>query len=393
MSANEQSIPLWRDDRFWKIALQILAVLVAIAVFSLLGHNLNVNMAREGKELGFDFLGSQASFAIGSDNLTGYDPSDPVKGSYFQVMLAGFVNTVRVVVLGIILTTILGIVAGAASFSENWLLRKIGQVYVEIARNIPVLVQLLFWYLAVFAKFPRADDRLSFFNLIYASKRGIYIPWPGEAGRFWSCAAILIVGAIAAFLIWQWRTKLMVEGGQSGQPQAIALWAIAAISGLILLFGLGWQFPTEPEEVGQIEGGLRLTLEFSALLVGLVVYTAAFVSEIVRAGIQSVAKGQWEAARALGLHSDLTMRLVVFPQALRVMIPSLNSQYQNLSKNSSLALAIAYPDIYSVSNTTFNQTGRPIEVMILVALTYLVMNAVITVGMNQLNRTVQLRER
>ncbi|MGK7927833.1 MAG: amino acid ABC transporter permease [Spirulina sp.] len=392
MSANERSIPLWRDDRFWKIALQILAVLAAIAIFTLLGYNLNVNMQRAGIKFGFDFLQSQASFAIG-ESLINYDPSDPVAGSYARVMLAGLVNTLRVVVLGIILTTILGIAAGVASFSDNWLLRKISQVYVEIARNIPILVQLLFWYLAVFSKLPRPGDRFSFFGIFYASKRGLYMPWPGEAGRFGICAAVLVVGAIAAIFVWRSRTKAIVEGGESGQNQAIVLWVMAIVAFLILLFGLGWEFPHEPEEVGQIEGGLRLTLELSALLVGLVIYTGAFISEIVRAGIQSVAKGQWEASRALGLRSNLTMRLVVFPQALRVIIPPLNSQYQNLAKNSSLALAIAYPDIYSVSNTTFNQTGRPIEVMLLIMVTYLLMNMVISFSMNQLNRSVQLKER
>lgn len=392
MTVNEQSIPLWRDDRFWKIALQILAVLAAIAIFTLLGYNLNVNMQRVGIEFGFDFLQSQASFAIGED-LTNYDPSDPVAGSYARVMFAGLINTLRVVVVGLILTTIVGITAGVASFSDNWLLRKISQVYVEIARNIPILVQLLFWYLAVFSNLPRPEDRLSFLGMFYASKRGLYFPWPGEVGRFSICAAVLIVGAIAAFFVWRSRVKAIVIKGESGQNQSMILWAITAISVLILLFGLGWQFPQEPTEIGEIEGGLRLTLEISALLVGLIIYTGAFISEIVRAGIQSVARGQWEASKALGLKSNLTMRLVVFPQALRVIIPPLNSQYQNLAKNSSLALAIAYPDIYSVSNTTFNQTGRPIEVMILIMTTYLLMNMVISLSMNQLNRSVQLRER
>ena len=184
----------------------------------------------------------------------------------------------------------------------------------------------------------------------------------------------------------------METQGASGQPQTIALAVIGIVSIFLFFFGLSWEFP-QPTEAGGVTGGLRMSLEYAAILAGLVFYTGAFIAEIVRAGIQAVSKGQWEAGRALGLDAGKLMRLIVFPQALRVIIPSLNSQYMNLAKNSSLALAIGYPDIYSTASTTFNQTGRPIEVFILIAATYLTINLVISLAMNSLNRAVQLKER
>ncbi|MEC4850435.1 MAG: ABC transporter permease subunit, partial [Jaaginema sp. PMC 1079.18] len=336
-AAQEHSIPLWRDDRFWRIVLQVLAIVVVVSIVSLLWHNLTVNLTRQGTEFGFNFLNTQASFAI-QESLIPYDPS---KDSYGRVLLAGLLNTIRAIIPGIILATVLGIAVGVASFSENWLLRKGSEVYVEIIRNIPLLLQLYFWYRAVFTQFPNPADRFAWFNSIFLSNRGVFMPWPALTRSLLAWVAVIVVGAIAAVLLWKWRTKLMVESGQSGQPQMYALSVLAIAAVLIVIFAFGWQAPTEPNP-GVFRGGLRLSIEFSALLTGLVVYTAAYIAEIVRAGIQSVAKGQWEAARSLGLKSGLVMRLVVFPQALRVMIPPLNSQYMNLAKNSSLAIAIGY---------------------------------------------------
>jgi general L-amino acid transport system permease protein len=337
-------------------------------------------------------------------------------------------------VLGIIFTTIVGIVIGIFQFSDNWLLRKGSELYIEIVRNTPLLLQLFFWYSAVFSQLPVPDERLGFFDALYLSKRGIFMPWPAATPQLWMTLLVLVIAIAVGFFLWRWRIHLIVEQGQSGQAQLWGLWVIAIGSILIVLFGLGWVFPQEviPDplefEAAQIESftqcvaeryqveitnpgaaefeqysrclwtgdfqfGLRLSLEFTALLVGLVIYTGAFIAEIVRAGIQSVAKGQWEASRALGLHSDLAMRLVVFPQALRVIIPPLNSQYQNLAKNSSLGAAIAYAELYNVANTTYNQSGRPIDVMLIIAATYLSINMVISLTMNWFNRAVQIKER
>jgi len=384
---KKQTIPIWRDERFWRIALQILAVLIFVGIVALLMGNLNRNLAQQGNNFGFGFLKNEAGFSI-SETLIPYKPKDP----YSQVLLAGLANSLRVMILGMILTTIVGVLAGIASFSENWLLRQLNRVYVEVVRNTPLLLQLFFWYFAVFFSLPKPQDMIKLPGPIFMSKRGIAIPWPANTLNVWIGLLVLGIGIIVAIFIWRSRIQLMTEKAESGQPQLIALIIIAIISILIIIFGLGWQAP-KIIATGGTEGGLNLTLELSALLTGLVFYTGAFIAEIVRAGIQSVPKGQWEAAKSLGLKSGLVMRLVIFPQALRVMIPSLNSQYMNLAKNSSLAIAIGYPDLYAVANTTYNQTGRPIEVFLLIMAAYLSINLIISLSMNLLNKTVQIKER
>lgn len=384
---KNSKIPLWRDERFWGIALQIIAIVIFVAVIVIMISNLNRNLVQQGTKFGFSFLDNEAGFNI-SETIIPYEAKDP----YSQVLLAGLVNSLRVMILGIILTTIVGILAGIASFSENWLLRNLNRVYVEIVRNTPLLLQLFFWYFAVFFGLPRPQEKLELPGPIFMSKRGIAIPWPENTVNVWLWLIVLVVGAIAAIFIWRWRNKLMTEKAASGQSQIIALITIGIMELLIIIFALGWQAPIA-RETGGTEGGLNLTLELSALLVGLVFYTGAFIAEIVRSGIQAVPKGQWEAAKSLGLKSGLVMRLVIFPQALRVMIPPLNSQYMNLAKNSSLAVAIGYPDLYAVANTTYNQTGRPVEVFILIMAVYLSINLTISLCMNFLNKSVQLTER
>lgn len=385
---SEQKTPLWRDDRFWRVTLQLLAVVATIALISLLVHNLNVNMQRSGIKFGFDFLETQASFAIGESII----PYDPAKDTYGRVLLAGLLNTLRVVVAGIVLTTLLGILVGVASFSDNWLLRKSSEVYVEIVRNVPLLLQLFFWYKAVFSQLPQPQERIALPGAIFMSNRGVFLPWPAVNWLLAAWLGVLVAGAIAAAFLWRWRTTVMVERGESGQVQLMALWGIGIGAIAIIILALNWQAPQEIQP-GFIQGGLRLSIEFAALLAGLVFYTGAYIADIVRAGIQSVAKGQWEAARAVGLRPGLIMRLVVFPQALRVMIPPLNSQYMNLAKNSSLGAAIAYPEIYNIANTTYNQSGRPVEVMAIIMITYLLINLMISLVMNQFNRMTQLKER
>jgi general L-amino acid transport system permease protein len=382
----DQKVPLWRDDRFWKIALQVLAVVVIIVIFTLLGLNLSRNLQQTGSAIGFSFLNSTAGFSIG-ESLIPYQATDPYK----QVLLAGLVNSLRVMFFGIILTTLLGITAGIAYFSDNWLLRKITVVYVEIIRNTPLLLQLLFWY-GVFLQLPNVANKITLPGPTFLSQRGVYIPWP-SGNMVWLWLGMLVGLAIAAIVIWRWRIKIIVEKGASGQAQLIALGVIGIMALLIILFGLHWQAPQVSETGTSITGGLRLTIEFTTILLGLVVYTGAYIAEIVRSGIQAVPKGQWEAARSLGLKSGLVMQLVVFPQALRVIIPPLNSQYLNLAKNSSLAIAVAYADLYNVANTTFNQSGRAVEVMLIIMAAYLTIDLLISLSMNLLNRSVQLKER
>lgn len=377
---------LLRDERFWKIAFQVITLVVVASILSYFLINLNANLAQQGTSFGFGFLSNQAGFSIGESVLE-YRPNDP----YGKALFVGFVNTITLVLAGIVLATTMGIAAGVASFSQNWLIHKISRAYVGLTRNVPLLLQLFFWYFAVYGILPRPQEQLNIGGFLLASKRGIYIPWP-SSGAFLLWLAVLVALAVAAFFVWQWRVKVIVEQGATGQTQLMILGGFLVAGLLIFFVALGWQ-PPEPQEGGGATGGLRLSREYVASLTALVFYTGAFIAEIVRAGIQSVSKGQWEAARSLGLASGLAMRLVVFPQALRVIIPPLNSEFMNLAKNSSLAFAVAYPELYSIANTTFNQTGRPIEVFLVLMATYLTINLIITLGMNTLNNSVQFKER
>ncbi len=378
---------LLRDERFWKIAFQIITLIVVIGIFAFLIGNLNQNLARQGTAFGFDFLRNPAGFSIG-ESAVEYLPNDP----YWKALAVGLSNTITLVAAGIVLTTVVGIAAGVASFSTNWLLYKLSRVYVGLVRNVPLLLQLFFWYFAIYGTLPRPENQINFLGLTYLNNRGVYIPWPSSAQLALLGIVTIVIGTGIAFYLWQWRTRLRVETGRGGQAQLIGLAVLGVIALLILTLGLNWQAP-QGVEGGGVTGGLRLSREYVASLTALVFYTSAFVAEIVRAGIQSVSKGQWEAARSLGLQPGLVMRLVVFPQSMRVIIPPMNSEYMNLTKNSSLAFAVAFPEIYSVANTTYNQTGRPVEVFLILMATYLLICLGITLVMNQLNRAVQFKER
>lgn len=384
--SQPKKVPFYRDERFWRVFIQVLALLAVIGLVSLLIYNLRQNMQRAGISFGFNFLTNAASFGIG-DLPIPYNPANP----YWRALLVGMVNSIRIMISGIILTTVVGITAGVASFSENWLIRQISKVYVEITRNTPLLLQLFFWYFAVFFSLPRVENKIELLGSVYLSKRRIAIPWPDNTGSVWISVGLLVALLIGAILIWRSRTQKMIQTGSSGQTELFILAAIGMSAIALFLFALNWQFPTSPDP-STIEGGLQLSIEFSALLFGLVFYTGAFIAEIVRGGIQSVAKGQWEAARSLGLKPSLVMQLIIFPQALRAILPALNSQYLNLAKNSSLAVAIGFPDIYSVSTTTFNQTGRPVEVFLLIMTFYLLISLSISFVMNLFNSLIQLQD-
>ncbi|NEQ34426.1 MAG: ABC transporter permease subunit, partial [Leptolyngbya sp. SIO4C5] len=373
---------LLRDERFWKIAFQVIVVAFVVGILTFLIGNLSSNLEAQGTVFGFEFLSNPAGFSIG-ESVVEYRPQD----AYGKALFVGLLNTLVLVVAGIVLATLVGTAAGIASFSTNWLVYKISRAYVGLVRNIPLLLQLFFWYFAIYGGLPQPADQINFLGLAFLNNRGVYILWPEVGLRLWLGLAALVIGAIAAFGVWRQRTHVMVEQGEPGKTQLYILWAILAAM-LIIFLGLGWRLP-EAVEGGGVVGGMRLSREYVASLSALVFYTGAFIAEIVRAGIQSVSKGQWEAARSVGLVNNLVMRLVVFPQAMRVIIPPLNSEFMNLAKNSSLAFAVAYPEIYAVANTTYNQTGRPVEVFLVLMGTYLVINLIISLGMNQLNQAVQ----
>jgi general L-amino acid transport system permease protein len=462
---------LLRDERFWQIALQALVLVLVVTAGSYLFGNLNRNLIQSGTRFGFDFLKNPAGFAIGED-MVGYRAQD----SYGKVIQAGIINSFRVMIVGVILATVVGVTAGIASFSNNWLVNKISRAYVGLVRNVPLLLQLFFWYLAVYLSAPRAANQIVLpseqLSWVVMSNKGINIPGPSFSSELWVglmllllallllgllwqsvmafvqgrfaaglagwlsravnaavIVAVLVVdyfllfsnseedrlyfkGAIWALfssakglwvialmalatlvvLLWRRRTQMMLEQGQDGRLLLGAIMGIVLAALAIILFAFGWKAPTLIAG-GGAAGGLRMSMEYAAMVTGLTFYTGAFIAEIVRAGIQSVSRGQWEAARSLGLSPDKIMQLVVFPQSLRVIIPPLNSEFANLAKNSSLALAVGYPDLYSVANTTFNQTGRPIEVFIVMMATYLTINLLISINMNQLNNAVQFKER
>jgi general L-amino acid transport system permease protein len=302
------------------------------------------------------------------------------------------VNTIRVAMVGIVLATILGLVMGVARLSSNWLVRRVAQVYVEVIRNTPVLVQIIFWWVAVILALPVIAGGFSLGGVAFMSNRGTALPWFRLEDGVGLWLLFLLGGVGVGAVAWRWRIRV---NESTGAPPRRGLWALGVFLGVAVLgFVLsGTPLRGEVPEVGRFgyEGGFQLSPEFTALVLGLVIYTGAFIAEIVRGSILAVSKGQKEAAEALGLSPRQQLRFVVLPQALRIAIPPLNSQYLNLAKNSSLALAIGYPDIVSVSNTIINQAGRATQILLLMMVTYLLMSLTISAGMNTLNWAVTRR--
>ncbi len=378
------------SPRLWRLGGQAIVLLLVGYIALYCGLNLTINLQRLNLPFGFDFLKTQAGFGIGEAPIP-YRPTD----LYARALWVGLLNSLRVMGVGLVLTTIIGIAVGIARLSTNWLVRHLALMYVEILRNTPLLLQLLFWYFAVFLALPKVEKQIQWPGSIFLNNQGIQIPWlqATPAIRVWG--GCLVLGCGLAILLWKRQTLYLLE---QGNPSHLKTWPLGAITCSILIASLWTQqlpamLSTPKLIAGQVTGGLSLSSEFATLLVGLTLYTAAFIAEIVRAGITSVNRGQREAAQALGLKPRTTMRLVIFPQALRVIVPPLTSQYLNLAKNSSLAIAIGYPDIYAVASTTFNQTGRAVEVLLLLMATYLTISLLISLLMNLYNRSIQLVER
>jgi general L-amino acid transport system permease protein len=381
----------WSHPQFWYWMAQILVLSLLGFLVAYCGSNLVTNLQQKQLGFGFDFLQSQAGFNIGETPIP-YQPTD----TYAQALRVGIVNSLRIMGLGLVLATVIGTAVGIARLSSNWLLRQLGTLYVELLRNMPLLLQLMFWYFAIFLSAPPFEQRVRFLGDLSFSQRGLLLPnfLPRLSLLTWLIC--LGLGLIIARWVWKTLRLQQIERGEPASP-----WFMAAVT--VIFWGcIAWvltkEFPWNLEwpavkDNKTIIGGLLLTPEYSAILFGLTFYTAAFIAEIVRGGILSVPKGQWEAARSLGLKPSDTLRLVVIPQALPVIVPSLTSQYLNLAKNSSLAIAVGYPDLYSVSSTTFNQTGRAIEVILLLMATYLAISLVISGVMNLYNRRIQIVER
>ncbi len=387
-STTRQGVPFWRDERVLQFLSQVIFLVLVGASAYYLYHNMMTALAQRGLLPSFHWLKLTAGFDIG-EHLIPYSRAS----TYGRAFLVGVLNTLLVSFLGIIFATILGIIVGVSRLSGNWLLSRLATIYVEALRNIPLLVLLVFWYTGIFIKLPRPKDAIVLPGPIYLSNRGVAIPWGVPTETFhtylWVLLFALVVSAIVA-----WR--LILIGKRTGRPPLVTLWTTLTFLGIAIIGGLilhpfSWSIPVL-KRFGT-EGGRNLTPEFSALLSGLVIYTSAYIGEVVRSGIQSVPKGQYEAARALGLNGFQTLRLVIFPQALRVIVPPLTSQYLNLTKNSSLAVYIGYPDLYSVAGTIHNQTGRAVEVTLLMMGVYLFFSLSTSLFMNWYNRKIRFVER
>lgn len=382
--------PFWNNPQTRAIAFQVIALVVTVAFGWSIFENTQANLRRLGIASGFDFLSSPAGFDI-IQTLIPYSPTS----SYGRVFWVGLLNTLLVSALGVVLATLLGFVIGVARLSKNWLISRLALVYIETFRNIPLLLQIFFWYFAVLRAVPAPRQSLSLGDVIFLNIRGLYLPAPQfQPGFGWVIAAF--GGAVAAsWLLVRWARSRQLATGQQFPTLSVSL---ALLFGLPLvtfwLAGspLEWQIP----KLGgfNFQGGWVVIPEMASLLLALTIYTAAFIAEIVRAGIQAVSHGQTEASFSLGLNSGMTLRLIILPQALRVIIPPLTNQYLNLTKNSSLAAAIGYPDLVSAfAGTTLNQTGQAIECIAITMTVYLTISLLISLAMNQYNRRVALVER
>lgn len=379
----------WRSKQARGIIYQVLVLgFIAFMVWLLVSNTL-ANMKARGIQSGFDFLTQPAGFDIG-EQWIGFESNQP----YWRAFLAGTVNTLRVAIIGVVLTTILGTLLGIGRFSRNALVRGICYGYVECFRNIPVLLQLLMWYLLFTEYLPQIDEALHVANWLYLSKNGISFPslvW--QTGHTLAVVG-LFVGAAAAFGYAKFARKSFELTGRAKPVLWVSLALLLAGAFLGWLAGgapFQWDMPKITET--QVEGGGALSPEYLAVLLGLVLYTSAFVAEVVRGGIASVSLGQHEASASLGLSQGLSMRLVVLPQALRVIIPPMTNQFLNLTKNSSLAVAVGYPDVVSIANTSLNQTGRAVECIVIIMAIYLTTSLLTSGFMNWFNVRAAIKER
>jgi general L-amino acid transport system permease protein len=382
--------PPWNDPFFRSIFFQILALAFLSYFFYFIFDNTLANMAKSGITTGFAFLNSEAGFGI-LMSLIDYDETH----SYGRTFFVGLLNTAVVAACGIILATILGFILGIARLSNNWIISKLATIYIEVFRNIPLLLQIIFWSTAVLQALPEPQKSLKISNFLFLNNRGLFLPDSTLGDGFGYVLISFLFTIACVFLLQRWAKKKQEVSGEQFPVFYVSLGLLTFVPVIIFFImdaPLSWEYP-ELQRFSFV-GGINIIPEFMALLWALTMYTAAFIAEIVRSGIQAIDHGQSEAAKALGLRNGPTLRLVIIPQAMRVIIPPLTSQYLNLTKNSSLATAIGYPDLVSVfMGTTLNQTGQALEIVAMTMAVYLTFSISISMIMNWYNHRIALVER
>ncbi len=387
---STQNVAFYNKPENRSIIYQVLA-LAAIALFTyFILNNLFINIEKRGINTGFDFLSSEAGFGI-LQSLIPYDEAN----SHGKVFLVGLLNTILVSAIGIFFATVLGLLIGIGRLSKNFMIAKLSAIYVETFRNIPILLQILFWYNVVLASLPSPRQSFSYFEVMFLNNRGFYIPRPILESGFIAVVIAFILAIIAVIFLSRWANKRHDETGENFPIIKTSL-AILILSPLLVYFISGSPMTLEnPELKGfNFRGGWSLLPELLALAFALSVYTATYIAEAVRAGIESVDKGQKEAASSLGLSDNIILQKVVLPQALRVIIPPVINQYLNLVKNSSLATAIGYPELVTLfAGTSLNQVGQAIEIILMTMAVYLTLSITISIFMNYFNSRTRIKER
>lgn len=384
-------VALWNDPQARALFFQVLVLGSILALGGFIVSNTMDNLARQGIASGFGFLDTTAGFAIGYSPFLDYSEEN----TYGVALTVGLLNTLLVAVIGIILATVIGFIMGVARLSNNWLISRMALVYIETMRNIPLLLQIFVWYFGVLRPLPGPRQSLDFMGSIFVNNRGMFLPKPIFEDGFMIIVIAFLLAITGIFVMVKWAKKRLDETGHQFPVflTSIGLLVVLPILGAIVAgFPMSWEFSAL--KGFNFQGGTEIPPELVSLTLALSTYTAAFIAEIVRAGISSVNKGQTEASYALGLRPGPTLRLVVIPQALRVIIPPLTSQYLNLTKNSSLAAAIAYPDIVLVfGGTVLMQTGQAVEIIAIIMAFYLVVSLLISMFMNWYNKKMALVER